>query len=121
MSKKILIAEDEKPMANALDLKLQSAGYETHVVYDGEAAVTAIKESKYDLLILDLIMPIKDGFYVLKELKNLNIKIPVIVASNLGQEEDKKRAKDLGAHYYFIKSDTTLTAIIEQVKSVLAM
>lgn len=117
--KKILIAEDEKPMANVLSLKLGSAGFEAQVVYDGEEAITALKQLQYDLLILDLVMPRKDGFYVLEELKKLNITTPVIVMSNLGQEEDKKRAKDLGAQYYFIKSDTTLALIIEQVKKVL--
>lgn len=121
MSKIILIAEDEKPMANALNLKLQSVGFETHVVNDGEAAIAALKESKYDLLVLDLVMPRNDGFYVLGEIKKLNIMIPSIVISNLGQEEDKIRAKDLGALYYFIKSDTSLAAIIEQVKKVLEM
>ncbi len=114
--KRILIAEDEKPMANALSLKLQSVGFEAKIVYDGEAAIAALNESKYDLLILDLVMPKKDGFFVLEELKKLKINIPVIIASNLSQEEDIKRAKDLGAQDYFIKSDTTLLQIVEKVK-----
>ncbi len=121
MNKKILIAEDEKPMANALNLKLQSVGFETYVVYDGEAALTALTQSKYDLLLLDLVMPKKDGFYVLAQLKKSDIATPVIVMSNLGQEEDKKRAKDLGALDYLIKSDTTLAAIVERIKRVFAM
>lgn len=118
--KKILIAEDEKPMANALSLKLQSAGFETYVAGDGEEALAAVTETHYDLVILDLVMPKKDGFYVLEELKKLNITTPIIVASNLGQEEDKNKAKDLGACDYFIKSDTTLATIIEKVISILA-
>src|SRR3989338_8934758 len=113
MNRKILIAEDEKPMANALSLKLQSAGFETDVVNDGEAAIGALKDSTYDLLILDLVMPKRDGFAVLEELKKMNTTMPVIVASNLGQEEDKTRAMALGAKDYFIKSDTTLATIIE--------
>ncbi len=103
-------------MANALSLKLQSVGFEAKIVYDGEAAIAALNESKYDLLILDLVMPKKDGFFVLEELKKLKINIPVIIASNLSQEEDIKRAKDLGAQDYFIKSDTTLLQIVEKVK-----
>lgn len=120
MSKKILIAEDEKPMANALNLKLTSAGFETEVVYDGEATIEAFKKSKYDLLILDLVMPKKDGFIVLEELKKMKITTPIVVASNLGQSEDKKRAMELGARGYFVKSDTTLTQIIEQIKKIFA-
>lgn len=119
MGKKILIIEDEKPMANAISLKLGSAGFETQVVYDGEASIPALRESKYDLIILDLVMPKKDGFYVLTELKKLNITTPVVVISNLGQEEDLKRAKDLGARGYFIKSNTTLATIVEHVKKML--
>ena len=60
--KKILIAEDEKPMANALSLKLNSAGFETTLVYDGDSAISAAKSTSYDLILLDLVMPIKDGF-----------------------------------------------------------
>lgn len=120
MSKKILIIEDEKPLANALDLKLKSAGFDTEVVYDGEAAITVSKDSKYDLIMLDLVLPKKDGFAVLTELKSMKIKTPVMVISNLGQDEDKKRAIELGARGYFVKSDTTLAEIIEQVKNIFA-
>lgn len=115
-AKKILIAEDEKPMANALSLKLRSAGFEVELVYDGEAAVSAVQASRFDLILLDLVMPKKDGFFVLAEIKKLNIAVPVIVSSNLSQEEDVKRAKELGARDYFIKSDTTLAQIVEKVK-----
>lgn len=118
MSKKILIAEDEKPMANALVLKLRSVGFDTTLVYDGESAVTTIQRYQFDLIILDLIMPRKDGFFVLEELKKLKITTPVIVSSNLSQSEDVKRAKELGARSYFIKSDTPLAEIVKQVKSV---
>ncbi|MBI5356230.1 response regulator [Candidatus Collierbacteria bacterium] len=114
--KKILIAEDEKPMANALGLKLRSAGYETTLVYDGEAAISSVQSAPFDLIILDLVMPKKDGFFVLAELKKLKIATPVIVSSNLSQEEDIKRAKELGARDYFIKSDTTLAEIVAKVK-----
>ena len=114
--KKILIAEDEKPMANALGLKLSSAGFETTLVYYGEAAISAVQASPFDLIILDLVMPKKDGFFVLPELKKLKIATPVIVSSNLSQEEDIKRARELGARDYFIKSDTTLAEIVEKVR-----
>lgn len=118
-AKRILIAEDEKPMANALSLKLRSAGFETTLVYDGESALSVAKESPYDLILLDLVMPKKDGFFVLTELKKLKITTPVIVSSNLSQEEDIRRAKELGARDYFIKSDTPLAQVVEKVKQAL--
>ncbi len=117
--KSILIAEDEKSMANALDLKLRSAGFETTLVYDGEAAVASARSNPFDLIILDLVMPKKDGFFVLAELKKLKIATPVIVSSNLSQEEDIKRARELGARDYFVKSDTTLAQVVEKVKQAL--
>lgn len=117
IAKKILIVEDEKAMANALSLKLNSVGFETTLTYDGESAIFEIKKTPFDLIILDLILPKKDGFFVLTELKKLNIKIPVIVASNLSQDEDIKRVKELGVIDYFIKSDITLAEIVEKVKT----
>lgn len=116
MGKKILIVEDEKPIANALVLKLCSAGFETVLVYDGKAAISTLRESSFDLIILDLVLPQKDGFFVLAELKKQKNSTPVIVSSNLSQEEDIKRAKELGARDYFIKSDTSLAEVVEKVK-----
>ena len=106
-------------MANALSLKLRSAGYETEVVYDGDSVISSIQSSKYDLIILDLVMPKKDGFTVLAELKQLQGP-PVIVSSNLSQEEDVRRAKELGAIGYFVKSDTTLAEVVDRVKKAFA-
>ncbi len=117
--KKILIIEDEKPMANALALKLTSVGFEIVLVYDGKTAISTLQESKFDLIILDLVLPGKDGFFVLAELKRLKINIPVVVSSNLSQDEDIKRAKELGARDYFIKSDTTLVEVVEKVKKIM--
>lgn len=117
----VLIAEDEIPIAKGLSLKLHSVGFETIVVHDGESAITALRESTFDLILLDLVMPKKDGFFVLEELRKLHIATPVIVSSNLSQEEDIKRARELGAKDYFIKSDTTLVEIVEKVKQVLGI
>lgn len=117
--KKILIAEDEKPMARALELKLNNNGFEASAVYDGNQAINALEKDKYDLLLLDLMMPEKDGFAVLEEMKTKNITVPVIVSTNLSQEGDIKRAKDLGAKDYFVKSDTPINEVVEHVKKVL--
>lgn len=117
--KKILIAEDEKSLANVLSLKLQSAGFETTLVHDGESAVFSAQTVPFDLILLDLVMSKKDGFFVLEELKKLKIATLVIVSSNLSQEEDVKRALKLGARDYFIRSNTTLAEIVEKVKRAL--
>lgn len=119
MAKKILIAEDEKPMARALELKLNNSGYEAKAVYDGEAAVEELQKEKYDLMLLDLIMPKLDGFGVLEAVKKKKIKTPIIVSSNLSQDDDFQRAKELGAKDFFVKSDTPITEVIKHVKKVL--
>ncbi len=117
--KKVLVVEDEKPMAKALVLKLTKAGYDTQAAHDGEAALAKLREEHFDVMLLDLIMPKLDGFGVLEAMKAEGLKTPVIVSSNLGQENDQDRAKNLGAKDYFIKSDTPISGVIEHIKKVL--
>src|SRR3990167_7950407 len=105
--KRILIAEDERPIANALNLKLQSEGFDTYIVYNGNEAINALKDSNYDLLLLDLVMPEKNGYFVLEQIRRLNKNISVVIISNLSQAEDKQKTKELGAIDYIVKSDTT--------------
>ncbi|MBU2542739.1 response regulator [Patescibacteria group bacterium] len=118
--KKILIAEDERPMARALELKLNKYGFEAKVVSNGEEALEELGKTKYDLLLLDLMMPKKDGFGVLEGIKEKGYTIPVIVSTNLSQENDVKKAKELGAKDYFVKSDTPINEVIKRVEKVLA-
>jgi two-component system phosphate regulon response regulator PhoB/two-component system alkaline phosphatase synthesis response regulator PhoP len=120
--KHILIAEDDKFLASAYKLKLSKMGYEITVVADGQEAIDELNKSIPDLILLDLVMPKKDGFATLQEIKaNEEWKhIPVIVASNLGQKEDVDRAASLGAAGYIIKTAVTISELVEKVKSVLA-
>lgn len=119
--KNILIAEDEKPMARALELKLKNNGFNAEVVGNGEEAVEKILTGKYDLVLLDLVMPKKDGFTVLKEVAEKGSKTPIIVTSNLSQEEDEKKARSLGAVGYIIKSNTPIVTIVDKVKEFLGI
>ena len=91
--KKILVAEDDKFLDNAYRVKLTKAGFEVKIVRDGKEALEVLKTFLPDIIILDLVMPIKDGFATLEELKqDPRLKnIPVMVASNLGQKEDEER------------------------------
>lgn len=116
MAKKILIIEDEKPLARALELKLIHEGFEVKTLSNGEGFVPLLEIEKFSLIICDLVMPKVDGFQVLQLIKEKNINIPVIILTNLGQAEDEKRARELGATEFFIKSDTPLSKIVEYVK-----
>jgi DNA-binding response OmpR family regulator len=119
--KKILIVDDEKPMARALELKLNKVGFEAKTAFNGEEAIEILGKDKFDLIITDLVMPKVDGFGVLDALKKKKDKTPVIVSSNLGQEEDLKKAKSLGAKDYFVKSDTPITKVVEHVNKILKL
>ncbi len=117
--KKILIVEDEQPLARVLALKLNSVGYQTTTIFNGEEALALLSKEQFDLILLDLVMPKQDGFYVLTELNKVGNKTPVIVSSNLSQTEDIEKAKKLGAIDYFVKSDVTLVDIVSKVKQYL--
>lgn len=116
---KILVIEDERPLAHAVELKLTNEGYETRLAHDGEEGLAAVGEFKPALIILDLVMPKLDGFGVLEELKRRKINVPVMVVSSLGQPEDEKRVRALGAKDFLPKSRTPLSVIVEKIKSLL--
>jgi len=116
--KKILVVEDEKAMARALEAKLMRFGYEVTIADNGDQALTLLKNNQYDLIILDLMMPKKNGFDVLEELRKRGNTIPVVISSNLGQENDIKTALELGAKDYFVKSDTPIAEIIQRIQKI---
>lgn len=116
----ILVVEDEKPLNNVLCLKLTHEGYKVDSAFDGEVGLEMIKKNKYDLVLLDLITPKMDGFTVLEKLQDKPDLPIIVVLSNLGQVEDRKRSEDLGAAGFFIKADTPLTNVITMVKEQLA-
>lgn len=115
IQKRVLIAEDERSYSRALTLKLQNAGLEVEAVMNGEEALAALEKSHFDLLLCDLIMPKMNGFQVLEAVQKRDAPVPVIILSNLNQEDDKVRTKGLGAIDYIVKSDTALAAVIEKV------
>lgn len=118
----ILVAEDDKFYANIYKMKFSKEGFDVEVAGNGEEALKIARQRKPDLILLDLIMPIKDGFETLKELKSdANLKaIKVVVSSNLGQEEDMKKAKELGALDYLTKVGMSIQEMTDKVKGYLA-
>lgn len=119
--KKILIVEDEKDLKFLLNQALEEAGYEVTEVIDGEEGLEQLKKGlSPDLILLDLLLPGMDGYEFLTIVKkDPNFEsIPVIVISNLGQEEEIQKALDLGASDYLIKAHFTLDQILERIKKV---
>lgn len=115
----ILIIEDEKPLARALELNLKDAGFSTKVVWNGSDGIALLEKETFDLILCDLIMPKMDGFTVLAIIKEKKIKTPIIVLSNLSQKDDEKYAKAFGAKDFFIKSNTPIETIVKRVKELL--
>jgi DNA-binding response OmpR family regulator len=114
--KSILIVEDERPLAHALELKLGHSGYETHTARTGVEGLKEAKTDKYDLILLDLILPELDGFALLEELHKAKKTTPIVILSNLGQEEDKKRVEKYNIAKYCVKSNMPLAAIVNTIK-----
>ncbi len=114
--KKVLIVEDEKPLSHALTLKLTNEGYAVTTAQNGQECLDVAAKNHFDIILLDLMMPVMDGFQVLEKLKASGPMPYVIVLSNLSQREDEERVLQLGARKYFIKSNTPLSVIVEEVK-----
>ena len=100
---RILLAEDEKALSGALAAILKHNNYSVDTVYDGQAALEYLESEIYDLLILDIMMPKKDGITVLKELRKHNNQIPVIMLTAKSEIDDKILGLDCGADDYVTK------------------
>jgi CheY-like chemotaxis protein len=121
MSARVLLVEDDHFLRKAAGAMLRKHGFEVVTACDGEEGLNAAFAVSPDLILLDLIMPKLQGFEVLERLKTnpATASIPVVILSNLGQEADVRRAVAAGAVAYFIKSNTSLTALIDEVRLVL--
>ncbi|USN53733.1 MAG: response regulator [Candidatus Nomurabacteria bacterium] len=118
---KVLIVEDEKMLADMYGTKFSMEGYEVEKANDGAAGLEKAKTMQPDIILLDVIMPKMDGFTVLKALKEESrLKdTPVILLTNLGQDDDVKKGKELGANDYYVKSNHSPSEIVEKVKQVI--
>jgi len=114
---KILIVEDEHHLRTVLKESLKKKGFDIDLANDGEKALTFLERNNYDAVLLDLILPKKDGFEVLKEIKGKKQKPPVIVLSNLSQREYKEKTKNLGANDYLVKAETDMATICQKLKN----
>lgn len=118
---KILLIEDDEMLSTLYAEKFKREGYEVATANNGADGIKLAEEHKPDIILLDIIMPKMDGFMALKKLrKNAVTKgISVILLTNLGQEEDVKKGKALGADDYFIKANHTPSEIVAKVKDMI--
>lgn len=119
--KRVLIIEDEVALLYALQSRLSLEGYEVEAVSTGKRGIKALQEKKFDLLILDIILPDLNGFDILKQVKGdpKTKELPCIIVSNLGNKKDMDHGISLGAKDYLAKSEYNLEEIIKKIKSLL--
>ncbi|MFH1427558.1 MAG: response regulator [Patescibacteria group bacterium] len=117
---KVLIIEDDSFLREICAKKLTKEGFIVYEAIDGEQALGEINKIKPDIILLDIILPAIDGFEVLEKIranKDKKIKqIPIIMLSNLGQEDDIEKALGLGANNYLVKAHFTTDEIVEKIK-----
>ncbi|MHB9019407.1 MAG: response regulator [Minisyncoccota bacterium] len=121
----IIIAEDERLLSKVLKEEFEEAGFKIIQTFNGLETLKELKakSKNIDLVLLDLLMPVINGFQVLEEMQKDRVDnlraIPVIVLSNLGQDEDIKKAMSLGAVDYFVKAQHPISEVVEKVKNFL--
>lgn len=118
MKKRILIAEDESRISNLLKIYLERESFSVEVVDNGDDGINKALTESFDLIILDVLMPGKDGFMVLEEIRKSK-KTPIIMLSAKGEEKDLSRAHDLGANEYILKPFSP-REVISKIKTMLA-
>jgi len=123
MDKTVFLIEDDRFLREMLSQKLIDQKIGVQAAVDGKSALEMIKTIKPDLILSDLLLPDVDGFDVLAEIQKTPAlaKVPVLVLSNLDKMEDIKRAKDLGAKDFMVKSNFTTNEILAKVKEFLGM
>ena len=119
--KKILFIEDEEALQRAMGDTLEGGGYTALKALDGEAGLSMAKKELPDLILLDLILPKKNGFEILEDLKkDASVKnIPVIVLTNLEGSAEVERALSLGATTYLVKANYKLDELLGKIELVL--
>ncbi len=121
MAKKIMIVEDDPTLRDIYTTRFTAEGYDVVSASDGEAALTTAVKEKPDLILLDIMMPKISGFDVLDILRDTEetMDTKIVVMSALSQSSDVERGKNLGASAYLVKSQVTLSEVVDKVKSIL--
>jgi DNA-binding response OmpR family regulator len=115
----ILIAEDDAVLREVYTKKFTLSGYTIRTAENGEEVIAEIKKKEPDILVLDINMPILDGFGVLAKYPKEGRTFPIIILTNFSDEKSKVRGTELGTDDYFIKSEMTIHKLLEMVETLL--
>lgn len=119
----VLLVEDDSFISGMYETKLTNLGYSVELIDNGEAASQRLEQDPLpDLILLDIVLPKRDGFEILEDLRSTKRtkNIPVILLTNLGQKPDVERGIKLGADDYIIKAHYTPTEVVEKIAKVLS-
>ncbi len=118
---KVLLVEDDAMIVEMYKTRMESEGWEVFTTDLGSEAIKIAQAKKPDIVLLDIILPEVDGFAILKDLKSESStkKIPVLMLTNLGQESDQNKGKEIGVDGYFIKSQHTPADVMIKIQSLI--
>jgi len=125
--KRILLVEDDPFIIDIYTTKLRDSGFSVEAAREGESALRKLNEEKFNLLLLDIVLPQIDGWEILEKIKNEKLKmknenlkdLKIIVLSNLGQKEEVEKGLRMGATKYLIKAYHTPSEVVEEIKKIL--
>ncbi len=120
--KKVMLVEDDRFLSSLIKARLEKDGFTVTQAFDGEQAIQILMADRPNLVILDLIMPKTNGFEVLKTISLTPglADTPVIIVSNLAQDSDIEKARQLGAKEYFVKVKISIDDLVDKIKSLVA-
>ena len=116
---KIIIAEDDTVLRDLYLRKFKTDTYDIRTASNGQEALDLVAKDKPDLMLLDINMPVMDGFGVLEKLPRANRSFPVIMLTNFDDQANRDRGKALGVDDYFVKKDMTIKSLVEMVEHLL--
>ena len=117
-AKKVMLIEDDRFLSSLIKARLEKDGLNVAQAFDGDDAIKRLPEERPDLVILDLIMPKTNGFEVLKAISLMPglERTPVVIVSNLAQDSDIDKARQLGAKAYFVKVKISIDDLIGKIE-----
>jgi DNA-binding response OmpR family regulator len=118
---KILLVEDDQLLSSIMADHFRSAGHEVLCAFDGQSGIDKTRDWDADVMVLDILLPIKDGFAVLEEIRatEKGAKLPVIVMSNLSDEKSIARMRELGVTQYLVKAHATPQSLMKEMQAAL--
>ena len=114
----VVIVDDDPRLLKAYDMKFRNEGIVAHVIDDAVRAIETIRNVNPDVVVLDVLMPGKNGWDILREMQadTEMQNIPVLMVSNIGSDDKEAEAISAGAAAYLVKSDTPLTDLVERIQ-----